>query len=207
MKMKNLLQIFIFVILLSSCTPSNESLADKYKKNGDTKKAIKHYKLAIEDGSTKSMNKLALLYVNNHNLSEAKKYYQMSFEKGNESAAQILASLCASNEDYKGTIKYAKKLADKGNLDVVYNLGNAYLKLKKYDEAIKYLELDSTSVFTKNLLGEAYYKKGDLVNAEKVWKSAVDNHKKGNSTAYQKLLKLYLKQGKTEQYNKYKNLN
>lgn len=206
MKMKNLLQISVFVLLLNSCSPSNESLADKYKKKGDIEKAIKHYKLAIEDGSTKSMNKLALLYVNNHNLSEAKKYYQMSFERGNESAAQILASLCASNQDYEGTIKYAKNLADKGNLDVVYNLGNAYLKLKQYDEAIKYLELDSTSVFTKNLLGEAYYKKGNLLKAEKVWKSAVDNHKKGNASSLQKLLKLYLKQGKTAQYNKYKRL-
>lgn len=206
MKMKNLLQISVFALLLTSCTPSNESLADKYKKNGDTEKAIEYYKLAIEDGSTRSMNKLALLYVNNHNLSEAKKYYKMSFEQGNASAAQILASLCASNKDYEGTIKYGKKLADNGNLDVIYNLGNAYLKLKKYDDAIKYLELDSTSVFTKNLLGEAYYRKGDLANAEKVWKSAVDNHKKGRANSHQKLLKLYLKLGKTEQYNKYKNI-
>ncbi|MCL5245652.1 tetratricopeptide repeat protein [Cellulophaga sp. 20_2_10] len=206
MKMNNLLKASVFVFLLTCCTPSNESKADTYKKNGDTEKAIAHYKLAIEEGSVKSMNKLALLYVNNHKLDEAKKYYQMSFEKGNESAAQILASLCASNNDYQGTITYGKKLADSGNLAVIYNLGDAYLNLGKYDEAIKYLTKDSTSVFTKNLLGEAYYQKGDLKNAEKVWKSAVGKNHIASKGSLQKLLRLYLKQGRTDEYKEYKNI-
>jgi len=196
--------LFILALLtLFACNTSNESKADSYNNDGDYKKAIEHYKLAIEEGSVASMDKLAFLYANNNQKEEALKYNIMSFENGSVTAAQTLSSLSLSNFKYDDVIKYSKKLADEGNIDLVYNLGSAYLKLEKYDLAIKYLLLDKESVYIKDPLGEAYYKKGDAINAEKYWKSAVDDHNSGAVNSHRKLLKLYLEQGRDRDYKLY----
>jgi len=192
------------MLIFFSCNTSNESKADSFNKKGNKEKAIEHYKLAIEEGSTEAMNKLALLYSNNHQKEEAEKYYIMSFENGDVSAAQIMSSFSLRDGDYEGVIKYSKKICDDGNKELSYSLGSAYLKMDKYDLAIKYLKIDENSVYHKDPLGQAYYNKGDLISAEKYWKSAVDNHPSGAVNSHTKLLKLYQEQGRQDDYLLYK---
>lgn len=201
------MKYLILLITLSflSCNSSNESKADSFNKDGDTEKAIRFYKLAIEEGNVKAMNKLAFLYSNKHQKEEAQKYYIMAYEKGDTESAEKLASNSLRDQNYNDVIKYSKKLADNGNKEVSYDLGSAYLQLGEYDLAIKYLKMIEETVYTKTPLGEAYYRKKDYVNAEKYWKSAVDNYDSGAINSHKKLLKLYLEQGRKTDYEEYKN--
>lgn len=206
--MKNLKQVTLLIlsflaIILQSCNSSNVDKADKYYKDDNVPEAIKYYELAIAEGDTIAMNKLALLYSNEHQPEKAKEIYIKSFEKGNMEAAQYLANMSLKDEKYDDVIKYAKPLADKGNKEMVYALGSAYLKLKQYDDAIKYLLMDAESVYIKDPLGQAYYEKKDYANAEKYWKSAVDDHKSGAINSYNKLLNLYKEQGRQKDYDAY----
>lgn len=201
--MKYLILLIAFTIV--SCNISNESKADSFNRKGDTENAIHHYKLAIEEGNIIAMNKLAFLYSNKRDVENANKYHIMAFENGDVSSAQILTSNSLRDLNYKDVIKYSKKLADNGDKIISYDLGRAYLKLKEYDLAIKYLKIDEESVYNKDPLGEAYYKKGDYKNAEKYWKSAVDDHPSGAVNSHTKLLDLYLEQGRKEDYEEYKN--
>jgi len=206
--MKNLKQTTILflsflAIALQSCNSSNVDKADKYYKDDNVPEAIKHYELAIAEGDTTATNKLALLYANEHQPEKAKEVYIKSFEKGNMEAAQYLANVSLRDEKYNDVIKYAKPLADKGNKEIVYALGSAYLKLTQYDDAIKYLKMDAGNVYVKDPLGQAYYDKKDYINAEKYWKSAVDDHQSGAINSYNKLLNLYKEQNRQKDYDAY----
>jgi TPR repeat protein len=192
----------VFVAL--SCSQSNEEKADKLNKDGNTKEAISFYEKAIAEGSVEAMNKLALLYSNEHQPEKATEWYQKSFDKGNVDAAKYLASSSLRDDDYEGVVKYAKALVDNGNTDMIYNLGSAYLKLEQYDQAISYLLKKENDVYVKDILGQAYYGKKDFANAEKCWKSGVDDFKSGGVNSYHNLLKLYQEQNRMEDYNKYK---
>ncbi|RZK56663.1 MAG: hypothetical protein EOO87_04895 [Pedobacter sp.] len=203
LKQLTLLFISILAITLQSCKTNNTEKADKFYKEDNVVEAIKHYELAIAEGDTTATNKLALLYANEHQPEKAKAVYIKSFEKGDIFAAQYLSNVSLKDEKYDDVIKYAKPLADKGNKEISYALGSAYLKLKQYDNAIKYLRLDSTSVYTKDPLGQAYYDKKDYANAEKQWKSAVDDHESGAINSYHKLLSLYKEQGRQKDYDTY----
>lgn len=203
LKQATLLFLSILAIALQSCNSSNVDKADKYYKEDNVPEAIKHYKLAIAEGDTMATNKLALLYANEHQPEKAKEVYIKSFEKGNITSAQYLSNISLRDEKYDDVIKYAKPLADKGNKEMVYALGSAYLNLKQYDDAIKYLLMDAESVYTKDPLGQAYYDKKDYANAEKYWKSAVDDHKSGAINSYNKLLNLYKEQGRQKDYDAY----
>lgn len=198
-----LLSISILTLALQSCNTSNLNKADKYYEQENIPEAIKHYELAIEEGDTTATNKLALLYANEHQPEKAKAVYIKSFENGNTFAAQYLANTSLRDEKYDDVIKYAKPLVDKGHKEMVYALGSAYLKLKQYDDAIKYLSLDAKDVYVKDPLGQAYYDKKDYTNAEKYWKSAVDDHNSGAINSYNKLLKLYKEQGRQKDYDAY----
>ncbi|SOD11712.1 tetratricopeptide repeat protein [Pedobacter xixiisoli] len=188
---------------LQSCNTNNIDKADKYYKEDNITEAIKHYELAIEEGDTTATNKLALLYANEHQPEKAKAVYIKSFEKGNTFAAQYLANISLRDEKYDDVIKYAKPLVDKGHIEMVYALGSAYLKLKQYDDAIKYLSMDAENVYVKDPLGQSYYDKKDYANAEKYWKSAVDDHKSGAINSYNKLLNLYKELGRQKDYEAY----
>ncbi|RZL47448.1 MAG: hypothetical protein EOP00_11905 [Pedobacter sp.] len=206
--MKNLKQVTLLIlsflaITLQSCNSSNVDKADKYYKDDNVPEAIKHYELVIAEGDTTAMNKLALLYSNEHQPEKAKEVYIKSFEKGNIEAAQYLANVSLKDQKYDDIIKYAKPLADKGNKKMVYALGSAYLNLKQYDNAIIYLLMDAESVYIKDPLGQAYYEKKDYANAEKYWKSAVDDHQSGAINSYNKLLNLYKEQGRQKDYDAY----
>jgi len=203
LKQTALLLLFFLVISLQSCKTNNTDKADKFYKEDNVPEAIKHYELAIAEGDTTATNKLALLYANEHQPEKAKAVYIKSFEKGEVFAAQYLSNLSLRDEKYDDVIKYAKPLADKGNKETLYALGSAYLKLKQYDNAIKYLRLDSSSVYIKDPLGQAYYDKKDYANAEKQWKSAVNDHKSGAINSYNKLLNLYKEQGRQNDYDAY----
>lgn len=203
LKQSTLLFLSFLAITLQSCKTNNTEKADKFYKEDNVVEAIKHYELAIAEGDTTATNKLALLYSNEHQPEKAKAVYIKSFEKGDIFAAQYLSNVSLKDEKYDDVIKYAKPLADKGNKEISYALGSAYLKLKQYDNAIKYLRLDSTSVYTKDPLGQAYYEKKDYANAEKQWKSAVDDHKSGAINSYHKLLSLYEEQGRQIDYDTY----
>lgn len=203
LKQSTLLFLSVLAITLQSCKTNNTEKADKFYKEDNVVEAIKHYELAIAEGDTTATNKLALLYANEHQPEKAKEVYIKSFEKGDIFAAQYLSNVSLKDEKYDEVIKYAKPLADKGNKEISYALGSAYLKLKQYDNAIKYLRLDSTSVYTKDPLGQAYYDKKDYANAEKQWKSAVDEHKSGAINSYNKLLNLYKEQGRQKDYDTY----
>jgi tetratricopeptide (TPR) repeat protein len=201
-KTKFLLLFLIFGIL-NSCNTSNESKADQFNQDGNTTEAIKHYVLAIKEGSNEAINKLALLYDNNHKPEKAKEYYIKSYKKGNLEATKYLMSISLRDNNYLDVIKYGKPNADKGNKEFVYDLGSAYVALKQYNNAIKYLKMDENNVYIKDILGTAYYEKGDLKNAENCWKTAVDNFQSGAINSYSKLIKLYQEQGRTDDYNTY----
>lgn len=203
LKQSTLLFLSVLAITLQSCKTNNTEKADKFYKEDNVVEAIKHYELAIAEGDTTATNKLALLYANEHQPEKAKEVYIKSFEKGDIFAAQYLSNVSLKDEKYDDVIKYAKPLADKGNKEISYALGSAYLKLKQYDNAIKYLRLDSISVYTKDPLGQAYYEKKDYANAEKQWKSAVDEHRSGAINSYNKLLNLYKEQGRQKDYDTY----
>lgn len=61
----------------------------------------------------------------------------------------------------------------------INSMGNAYLMLEKYDEAIKYYDqIDENIIYATPYMpmtnkGLAYYKKGDLVQAERCYKRAL----------------------------------
>jgi tetratricopeptide (TPR) repeat protein len=198
-----ILLLGFFLIILSSCNKSNESKADQFNQDGNNKEAIKYYQLAIDEGSNEALNKLALLYDNNHQPEKAKECYIKSFNTGNVDATKYLMSISLRDNKYEDVIKYGKPNADKGNKDFVYDLGSAYVALKQYDNAIKYLKMDENNVYIKDVLGTAYYEKGDLKNAEYCWKTAVDNFKSGAINSYNKLIKLYIEQGRTKDYDAY----
>lgn len=203
LKQTTILFLSILAITLQSCNSSNVDKADKYYKDDNVPEAIKHYELAIADGDTTALTKLALLYTNEHQPEKAKNIYIKSFEGGNVYAAQYLSNISLRDEKYEDVIKYAKPLADQGNKEMAYALGSAYLKLKQYDDAIKYLQMDAESVYIKDPLGQAYYEKKDYLNAEKQWKSAVDDHKSGAINSYHKLLNLYKEQNRQKDYDAY----
>jgi TPR repeat protein len=192
----------LFIAL--SCSVSNEDTADKLNQEGNTKEAISFYEKAIAEGSLEAMNKLALLYSNEHQPEKATEWYQKSFAKGNVDAAKYLASNSLRDDNYEGVIRYAKVLVDNGNTDLIYDLGSAYLKLEQYDQAIFYLLKKENDVYTKDILGQAYYGKKDFANAEKCWKSGVEDFKSGGINSYHNLLKLYQEQNRMDDYNKYK---
>lgn len=196
--------IVLISAILLSCNSSNESKADSYNTKGNTEKAIHHYKLAIKEGSVEAMSKLAFLYSNQQQKDKAQKYLIMAYENGDVSSTEILSSNSLKDNNYQDVIKYSKKMADDGNKNLIYNLGLAYLQLEEYDLAIKYLKMDKESVYIKDPLGEAYYKKGDYTNAEKSWKSAIENHPAGAVNSHNKLLKLYIEQGRNNDYEQYK---
>lgn len=198
-----LMAIATLSFTMQSCNTSNVDKADKFYKEDNVTEAIKHYELAIDEGDTTATNKLALLYANEHQPEKAKAVYIKSFEKGDTFAAQYLSNMSLKDEKYDEVIKYAKPLADNGNKDMVYALGSAYLKLKQYDNAIKYLSMDAENVYIKDPLGQAYYDKKDYPNAEKHWKSAVDDHQSGAINSYHKLLNLYKEQGRQKDYDAY----
>lgn len=203
LKQTALIAIAAFTFTMQSCNTSTVDKADKFYKDDNVPEAIKHYEMAIAEGDTTAMNKLALLYANEHQPEKAKEVYIKSFEKGDVFATQYLANTSLRDNNYEDVIKYAKPLADKGNKDFIYPLGSAYLKLQQYDNAIKYLSMDDKNVYVKDPLGQAYYDKKDFVNAEKYWKSAVDDHQSGAINSYNKLLKLYKEQNRQKDFDAY----
>ncbi|WP_286858247.1 MULTISPECIES: tetratricopeptide repeat protein [Sphingobacterium] len=188
------------LLTFASCTSSNEDRADRLNNDGKTEEAIKHYQLAIEEGSIEAINKLALLYSNIHQPEKAKQYYIMALNKGDKKAAETLANLSLRDGAYNDVITYLKPMVDAGDTTQVYTLGNALVKLQRYDEAVQILLKNKDNVYVKAILGEAYYGLGDLKNAEKYWKSAVYDHKSGGINSYNKLLELYLQQGREKDY-------
>lgn len=195
----NLISIVI-LIAFASCNSSNEDKADRLNNDGKTEEAIKHYQLAIEEGSVEAISKLALLYSNTHQPEKAKKYYILASEKGDKKATETLANFSLRDGSYNDVITYLKPMVEAGDTTKVYALGSAYVKLKKYDEAVQVLLKNKDNVYVKAILGEAYYELGDLKNAEKYWKSAVYNHKSGGINSYNKLLELYRQQGREADY-------
>jgi tetratricopeptide (TPR) repeat protein len=205
MKTIRFLSLCLFLAtVLTACDSSNESKADKFYNQGNIEEAIKYYQLAIEeDANDACIDKLAILYANMRQSEKAKEWYIKSFEKGNETAAEILANNALRDGQYDEVVIYAKAAADKGNERAIYAIGSAYLKMKAYDNAIQYLSKNDENVYVQDILGQAYYAKGDYVNAEKYWKAGVDNHNSGGLNSYHNLLQLYKEQGRTEDYNKY----
>ncbi len=192
-------------ITLIGCNTSNESKGDKYNIEGNMEEAIKYYTLAIEENTTntEAINKLALAYSNNHQPEKAKECYILSSKNGDEDATRMLGAISFKDGDYTSAVSYYKPFGDKGDKEVAYNLGSSYFRLKQYDEALKYLMLDENSVYTKDIIGQVYYAKGDFDNAEKYWKSAVENHSSGAINSYNSLLKLYKEQRRMDDYNRY----
>ncbi|TDG36056.1 tetratricopeptide repeat protein [Pedobacter changchengzhani] len=194
----------LITVFFVSCNSSSEDRADQLYKDGKNDEAVTYYEKAIAEGSETAMNKLALLYDNEHQPDKAKEWYIKSFQKGNVKATEYLASGSLRDGNYADVIKYSKPLADKGNKEIVYSLGSAYYKINDYDNAIKYLLKDSSDVATKHILGCSYYAKGDLKNAEKQWREAVDNYRSGAINSYNKLIALYKEQNRMADYNAYK---
>lgn len=191
---------FVLLITFVSCNSSNEDKADSLNNDGKTEEAIKHYQLAIEEGSVEAISKLALLYSNTHQPAKAKEYYIMALGKGDKKAAEILANFSLRDGAYNDVVTYLKPMVEAGDTTQVYALGSAYVKLEQYNEAVQVLMKNKDNVYVKDILGEAYYKLGDLQNAEKYWKSAVYDHKSGGINSYKKLLELYREQGKEKDY-------
>ena len=205
--MKKITFLFtLFLVLFSSCNQSNEAKGDKSVRNGEREEAIQYYILALGEDSenTELMNKLALAYSNNHQPDKATEVYVTSAESGDEYALKMLGAISFKNADYLVAIEYYKPLADSGNTDVIYDLGSSYYNVGQYDEALKYLLSGKQSVYEKNIIGKVYYAMKDYENAEKYWKSAVDDYPSGGVNSYNSLLELYKEQGRTEDFNKYK---
>lgn len=205
--MKRILYFSLIAISISliSCNNSNEAKGDKASRE-NPEEAIKYYTLAMQEDTTNTevINKLALAYSNTHQPEKAKECYILSSKRGNVEATKMLGARSFQDGDYESAVAYYKPFADKGDKDVAYNLGSSYYNLKQYDEALKYLMMDANSVYTKDIIGKTYYAKGDYTNAEKFWKSAVDDHTSGAINSYNSLLKLYEEQGRMDDYNQYK---
>lgn len=203
----SLLKAVTLGIIISSvmlgCKSSPEDEADKKYQDDKVEEAIVLYEKAINEGSKTAINKLALLYANEHKPEKAKEFYIKSFNQGDKEAAQYLSNISLRDGKNKDVIRYAKSLVDNGDTALVYALGSAYFNEKEYDNAIKYLSIGNKSVYVKDVLGSAYYAKGDLKNAEIQWREAVDNYKSGAINSYHKLLKLYQEQNRDADYKAY----
>lgn len=205
MKLSKIILLLALCVWGLSCSESQEAMGDRLVLEREYDQAICCFQNAIYDGSISAMSKLGLLYSNLHKPEKAKAYFQMAFENGDVQATKMLGAMSFRDEKYEEAVAYYRPLGDDGDKEVAYNLGSSLFALKKYDEALKYLKLNEENVAVKNVMGLAYYEKGDKVNAEKYWKSAVDDYKSGAINSHRNLLNLYQEQGRMDDYHRYEN--
>ena len=125
-------------------------------------KMIYFYELAINNGSSYSMNSLGYYYdVIENNYDKAIKYYIMAIDKGITDAMNNLGYYYHHNtNDEYNTIKYYMMAIDKGNYNSMYNLGHYYhFKKNNYELAVKYymMAIDKGSPDAMCNLGQYYY--------------------------------------------------
>ncbi len=171
-----------------------------YNELKDYKKAKENYLIAIDRGSTGSINNLAILYGQEKDFSSAKLYYLKAIKKGDANAMFNLANLYQIQENNDNlAIKYYLMAINKGYIDAMYNLAFLY-EIQKRDFALvkrfylKAIEKDCVKAMTR--LGFLYQNKNKTLTI-KFYKMAIE---KGDAEAMNALAWFYfqLRENKKE---------
>jgi type IV pilus biogenesis/stability protein PilW len=130
-----------------------------------------------------TLNNLGQAYLNDGQLNEAFTEFQkaLALNPRNKVTLNYLGYISTRFRKYDEAISYYKRAisVDPNYSDAVHNLGVTYADMEAWDEAIKYFKaalsdpVYSTPAQAYSNLGYAYYKKGDLVNAEKSLRDAL----------------------------------
>jgi TPR repeat protein/nucleoside-triphosphatase THEP1 len=171
-----------------------------YNKLKDYKKAKENYLIAIDRGSTGSINNLAILYGQEKDFSSAKIYYLKAIKKGDANAMFNLACLYQSQENENEAIKYYIKAINKGNINAMFNLAMLY-EMQKRDFALitrfYLMAIEKRDVRAMTKLGFLYQnRKKNNTLAIKYYQMAVE---KGDAEAMNALAWLYFQQRENKQ--------
>ena len=158
------MKIFIlFIILFTSINATYLSEANLAYKQGDIKKAIKLYKLAIIDGDNQSYFNLAMIYYKQKDLDKAMYYFKMASMYDNKKATFNMATIFAqkkySKHSFKKSFDIFNKLAQqdypkaqhKVGLFLLYGIGGIS---KDYGLALRWFE---QAFFNHNYLQSGCY--------------------------------------------------
>ncbi|MEW6601136.1 MAG: tetratricopeptide repeat protein [Nitrospirota bacterium] len=138
---------------------------------------------AEDKRNAETYNNLGYAYLNDGQLNEAYLEFQKSIaiDPGNKETLNYLGYISTRFKKYDEAIAYYKRAIaiDPGYADAMHNLGVTYADMEAWDEAIKCFKsalsnpMYGTPAQAYSNLGYAYYKKGDIINAEKSLKDAL----------------------------------
>ena len=136
-------------------------------------KAIRLYKLAVEQGNAEAQNNLGVMYENGEGVAqdykEAVRWFKLAAEQGNAKAQDNLGSRYVDGkgvaQDYKEAVRWFKLAAEQGFAQAQDDLGFMYYKgqgvAQDYKEAVKWYKLaaEQGNAEAQNNLGVYYWNK------------------------------------------------
>lgn len=142
---------------------------------GDTDKAERLYKIAIEKGHIGAMYNLGRLY-ERKDIKKAKQYFEKAVDNGHVNASYSLACIFHENGDTKQAKFYFKKAAKDGHVTSLNILGKFYFKRTNYVKAKYYFkQAIDVSDDAINNLARVYFKEGNIQEAKYYYQKAISD--------------------------------